>query len=81
MEPLLRNIITNYTITAKKSRAINFTWPKLIAYADDVDIITENTNNSVKQIFQEYESLTKALGLKLNADKPEKLNITSHNVI
>jgi len=34
----------------------------------------------VKQIFHEYERLTKASGLKLNADKTEKLNITSHNV-
>jgi hypothetical protein len=81
MEPLLRNIITNNTITAIKSRAINFTWPKIIAYADDLSIITENTYNSVKQIFHEYERLTKASGLMLNADKPEKLNITSHNVI
>ncbi len=34
----------------------------------------------MKQIFHEYERLTKASGLKLNADKIEKLNITSHNV-
>ena len=80
MEPLLRNLAKNNTITAIKSRTINFTWPKIIGYADDVTIITENTNNSVKQIFHEYERLTRASGLKLNADKTEKLNITSHNV-
>jgi hypothetical protein len=33
------------------------------------------------QIFHEYERLTKASDLKLNADKPEKLNITRHNVM
>ena len=60
MEPLLRNIAKNNTITAIKSRTINFTWPKIIGYADDVTIITENTNNSVKQIFYEYERLTRA---------------------
>jgi len=80
MEPLLRNIAKNNTITAVRSRIINYTWPKINGYADDVTIITENTNNSVKQIFHIYERLTKASGLKLNADKTEKLNITSHNV-
>ena len=80
IEPILRNLAKNNTITAIKSRTINFTLPKIIGYADDVTIITENTNNSVKQIFHEYERLTRASGLKLNADKTEKLNITSHNV-
>jgi Reverse transcriptase (RNA-dependent DNA polymerase) len=81
MEPLLRNIAKNSTITLIKSRTINFTWPKIIGYEDDVTIITENTNNSVKQIFHEYERLTRSSGLKLNADKNEELNITSHNVV
>ena len=80
MEPLLRNIAKNNTITAIKSRKIDFTWPKLIGYADDLPIITENNNKSVKQIFHEYERLTKASGLKLNADKTEKHNIRSHNM-
>jgi hypothetical protein len=80
MEPLLRNIAKDNTITAVKSRTKNYTWSKIIGYADDVTIITENTNNSVKLIFHEYERLTKASGLKLNADKTEKLNKTSHNV-
>jgi len=69
MEPLLRNIAKNNTITGIKSRTINFTWPKIIGYADDVTINTENTNNSVKQIFNESERLTRVSGLKLNADK------------
>jgi len=55
MEPLLRNIAKNNTITGIKSRKINFTWPKIIGYADDVTINTENTNNSVKQIFNESD--------------------------
>jgi hypothetical protein len=80
MEPLLRNIAKNNTITAIKSRIIYFTWSKIIGYADDVTIITENANNSVKQVFHEYERLTRASGLKLNAYKTERLNITGHNV-
>jgi hypothetical protein len=69
MEPLLRNIAKNNTITGIKSRTISFTWPKIIGYADNVTINTENTNNSVKQIFNESERLTRVSGLKLNADK------------
>ena len=80
MEPPLRNIPKNDTITAVRSITINYTWPKIIGYADDVTIIAENTNSSVKQIFHECERLTKASGLKFNADKTEKLNITSHSV-
>ena len=80
MEPLLRNIARNNTIKALKSRTIDYTWPKIVGYADDVTIITENSNSSVKQIFHEYERLTNASGLKLNADKTEKLNITSPNI-
>jgi hypothetical protein len=71
MEPLLQKHSKKQTITANRSRTINFTWPKIIGYADDVTVITENTNNSDKQIFREYERLTKASGLKLNADKTE----------
>ena len=81
MEPLLQKHSKKQTITANRSRTINFTWPKIIGYADDVTVITENTNNSDKQIFLEYERLTKASGLKLNADKTEKLNLTGHNVV
>ncbi len=78
MEPLLRNIAKNNTITAIKSSTINFKWPKIIGYADDVTIITENTNNSVKQIFHEYERLTRASGLKLNADKTIRNDISTN---
>jgi hypothetical protein len=52
-ELLLRNIRKNNTRRAIKSRTADSTWPKIIGYADEVTIITENTNKSVKQIFHE----------------------------
>ena len=69
IEPLVRNINKNTTITEIRNRTIDLTSSKIFGYADDVTIIIENANNSVIQIFHKYERLTKASGLKLNADK------------
>ena len=69
IEPLVRNINKNTTITEIRNRTIDLTSSKIFGYADDVTIIIENANNSVIQIFHKYERLTKAFGLKLNADK------------
>jgi len=52
----------------------------MVAYADDITIITRNDPESVKGIFNEYYRLTKASGLKLNADKMEKFDIYSRNI-
>jgi hypothetical protein len=81
IKPLVKNIRKNNTIKAIKSRTTDFTWPKIIGYADDVTIIAKNTNKSVKPIFHEYERLSKASGLKVNGDKKENINITSLNVV
>ena len=69
IEPLVRNINKNTTITEIRNRTIDLTSSKIFGYADDVTIIIENANNSVIQIFHKYGRLTKASGLKLNADK------------
>ena len=50
---------------------------KTLAYADDVAVITNNDNNSISQIFEEYMKLTKSSGLTLNADKTEILNLSN----
>jgi len=63
------------------SRRPNFMWPKHVAYADDITVITNNNESSVRNIFIEYNRLTKASGLRLNADKTEKYDIYSRNVI
>jgi len=80
MEPLIRNITQNDTIQAVHSLRLNFTWPKLVAYADDITILTHNTQEAVAEIFTEYHKLTLASGLTLNADKTEKFDVYSRNI-
>ena len=80
MEPLLRNIKKNDRILAIKSASLNKELPKSYAYADDVSAIILNDVDSLQQLFKEYERLTRAAGLELNADKTEILPIISGNL-
>jgi len=80
IEPVLRNIDRNDAISKITSHRIQFTWPKAVAYADDITIITQNEQQCVQNIFKEYQRLTEASGLSLNADKTEKYNIYSRNL-
>jgi Reverse transcriptase (RNA-dependent DNA polymerase) len=75
MEPVIRNIEVNDKITAITSQNLNFAWPKILGYADDITVITANTQESVNEVFFEYQRLRQASGLQLNADKTEKFNI------
>jgi len=81
VEPVLRNMQANDRITAVKCNRLNFTWPKVLAYADDISVITANRHSAIQAIFTEYERLSNASGLFLNADKTELFNITSPNAI
>jgi hypothetical protein len=81
MEPLIRNIMNNTNIKAVRSNRLNFVWPKLVAYANDVTILMHNEHGSAAAIFDEYNRLTKASGLMLNADKMGKYDIHSANVV
>ena len=80
MEPLLRNINKNVRILSIKSEILNEELPKTYAYADDVSAVIENNDDSLQQLFVEYERLTRAAGLELNADKTELLPIISNNL-
>ena len=74
VDPLIRNIENNQNIpalTLSDNCAI-----KTVAYADDIGIISENTDNSFNHIFDEYGKLTNMSGLTLNADKTEILNLS-----
>jgi len=77
MEPVIRNIENNAAIQSVGCNRLNFVWPKTLAYADDVSIITRNDDTCVKEVFKEYWKLSLASGLFLNADKTEKFNITN----
>jgi len=71
MDPLIRNIEENRNI--ERIEISYIPCPKVVAYADDVTCIVDNNLNSLQEIFNEYERLSKASGLILNANKTEIL--------
>ena len=71
MEPLIRNMEASNDIGKLKSRKYGIEFPKCIGYADDINVLTTNTANSVKAVIKEYEKFSKVSGLQLNADKTE----------
>jgi hypothetical protein len=85
IDPLLPNLnenkmIKEIQIKGRNGRQTNFGF-KSAAYADDISIICEGRNESIEQVFKEYERLTKRSGLELNADKTEILYLKNNDVI
>jgi exonuclease III len=78
IDPLLRNLNNNKLIKAVKigRSGIRF---KAAAYADDVSVVCKEDQESIQQVFMEYEKLTKRSGLELNADKTEILMLNAMN--
>ena len=75
IDPLIRNIEKNQNIP-ELSLSANCNI-KTLAYADDIAVITKNSNDSFNNIFTEYGNLTKISGLTLNEDKTEILNLSN----
>ena len=75
MEPLIRNIIENPNIKAVNSTILSCDLPKVYAYADDVNCVMLDEESSLKELFKEYEKLTLASGLELNAEKTEIMRL------
>ena len=74
IDPLIRNIEMNQNIPGLPLVATcNI---KTLAYADDIAIISKNSDEAFNNIFAEYGKLTKMSGLTLNADKTEILNLS-----
>jgi hypothetical protein len=71
IDPLIQNIENNSNIPRANTPVSPS--PKILAYADDVTCITDS-NGGVREIFKEYERLSKASGLMLNVDKTEILD-------
>jgi hypothetical protein len=71
MDPLIRNIENNTNI--ERVEMVDYVPPKVIAYADDVTCFVDS-KRSLRYVFKEYERLSKASGLILNADKTEILD-------
>ena len=74
MEPLLRNIELNDNIEPISSGTLGLL-PKVYAYADDVNCVMLDEESSLKELFKEYEKLTLASGLELNAEKTEIMRL------
>ena len=77
MEPLIRNIKFNPEITEIESSKLDFRVPKIYSYADDINVLTKNSETNVQNIFTEYERLSTKSGLILNADKTEIMRFKS----
>ncbi len=71
IDPLLWNIENNDNIGRVEING--YIAPKILAYADDVTCFADS-KISLKRVFKEYERLSKASGLILNADKTEILD-------
>ena len=80
MEPLIRNINANRDIVSIQSNLLNCQLPKTYAYADDVNCIMVDNAAALKALFKEYEKLTRASGLELNADKTEIMRLGNEEV-
>jgi exonuclease III len=78
IDPLLRNIeksenIIPIELTSNNRNRRTFL-QKVLAYADDITVITAATQESIQAIFSQYEMLTNLSGLTLNAEKTEIIN-------
>jgi hypothetical protein len=74
IEPLIRNIEKNATIKAIESKILDYKWPKVLGYADDITCVIVNDKDSKQAVFKEYERFCIISGLILNADKTEIYN-------
>jgi len=79
IEPLIRNIEKNENIKKLKSNTLDYRWPSIVGYADDVTCITINEPECKQMIFTEYERFSKNSGLVLNAEKTEIYNFKSEH--
>ena len=79
MEPLLRNVKKNVNIEPVHSNLLKINIPKIYSFADDVNVIIKRNENSVRNIFMEYERLSENSGLVLNASKTEIMCFNNRN--
>lgn len=49
---------------------------KCIGYADNINILTKDSINSIRAVMREYKKFSKISGLQLNADKTEIFKLT-----
>jgi hypothetical protein len=80
IDPLLRNIKNNKKIEGVSISSTENLQPfKVSGYADDIAVVCKSNHQSINEVFKEYERLTKASGLELNADKTEILHLNPNS--
>jgi hypothetical protein len=84
IDPLIRNLercndIQPFTMYSNNRRR-NVFEQKVLAYADDITVITTPNNSSYQAIFNQYSILSQLSGLTLNADKTEVINSMDNNM-
>jgi len=74
IDPLIRQVKQNSRI---QELDLDHASVKVVAYADDIAVITRNKLRDINEVFKEYYSFSVASGLYLNADKTEILNLSA----
>jgi hypothetical protein len=77
METLNRRISNNTDVSCIKVN--NYPTCKVIAYADDIAILTSN-KISIKRALEDYEAFSHASGLFINPEKTEILNLRKYSI-
>jgi exonuclease III len=83
IDPLIRNMNRNEKIKMidiSPNKSGNKIKHKASGYADDISVVTLNDRESIEEIFNEYQRLTKHSGLELNAEKTEILQLNNDRV-
>ena len=71
MEPLILYLNAHGNITPLAFRDLENDLPKTYGYADDINCVIDDREQTLQCVFNEYEKLTHNSGLELNADKTE----------
>ena len=81
IDPLLRNLNNNAGIegVSVPIDPMEVVEVKVLSYADDITIVSANTN--LQEIFSEYERFSNVSGLVLNADKTEVFNMDQSPIL
>jgi hypothetical protein len=75
IDVLIRKIIANQKIPSIRIRNLHI--PKIVAFADDISVMT--INEGIQGVFDTYDDFSDISGLKLNVDKTEIINLKTNS--
>ncbi len=77
MEPLIRNIENNIWIKSIDSELLQYKWPKVLGYADNITCITKN-DDECKQVWETHIAWVKS-NLLLNIQMYNMSSLHKYN--